>query len=186
MDGFDLIHNDNAGHRKGGKIAVIRSSDKGVTWEKKATIVAHDLSIGVTDPSTGTPVRTGNLEPDFAVDRSSNTLTRGNLYAVWQDARFSGGDHDEIAFSRSSDGGDTWSAPKRISTPTGKPAFTAAIDVNENGTIGVVYYDFRNDDSGAPLVTDVWLTTSLHELPFTPSGSRRRPLTGSRTSSRAA
>jgi len=160
VDGFDLIHNDNAQGRRGGKIALIRSTDKGVTWEKRAIIVAQDQSIVVTDPTTGAAVRSGDLVPEFAVDRSSNALTHGNLYAVWQDARFSNGDHNEIAFSRSSDGGSTWSLPKRISTPTGKSAFTAVIDVNDNGTIGVVYYDFRNDDSAAPLATDVWITTS--------------------------
>jgi BNR repeat-like domain len=160
VNAFNLIHNDNAGHRKGGKVAVIRSSDRGATWEKSATIVAQFLSVPVTDPATGARVRTGDVVPAIAVDRSNNRLTHGNLYAVWQDARFSGSHHDEIAFSRSTNGGDTWSAPKRISTPTGKHAFTPAIAVGADGTIGVVYYDFRNDDSGAPLVTDVWITTS--------------------------
>ena len=55
------------------------------------------------------PVRTGDIIPDFAVDRSS-----GALYAVWQDSRFSGGSHDDIAFSRSTDGGNTWSAPVKV------------------------------------------------------------------------
>jgi hypothetical protein len=29
----------------------------------------------------------------------------GNLYAVWMDGRFSGGDHDDIDFSMSTDWG---------------------------------------------------------------------------------
>jgi hypothetical protein len=160
VNGFDLIHNDNAHKRRGGKVAVIRSSDKGATWEQRAKVVTSVVNVDVTDPTTSAPVRTGDIS--FAVDRSSNTVTRGNLYAVWQDAGFSGSNHVEIAFSRSADGGDTWSAPKRISTPSGKPAFTAAIAVGDDGTIGVVYYDFRHDDTAAPLVTDVWMVTSAN------------------------
>jgi hypothetical protein len=160
VDAFSWIHNDNAGHRKGLKIGLIRSFDKGATWEQHATLVAQDLTAGVNDPTTGAPLRTSDELPAFAVDRSSNSSTRGNLYAVWQDARFNGGNYDEIVFSRSTDGGSNWSAPKRISTPTGKPAFTPAIAVSSNGTIGVVHYDVRQDTSAGPLPTDVWITTS--------------------------
>ncbi|MFL5869044.1 MAG: sialidase family protein [Thermoleophilaceae bacterium] len=160
VDGFALAHNDNAHHRKGIKVALIRSTDKGATWEQHATVAARELTVGVSDPTTGAPLRTSDELPEIAVDRSSNGRTRGNLYAVWQDARFNNGDHDEIAFARSTDGGNTWSDPKRISTPTGKAAFTAAIAVAGDGTVGVVYYDLRHDDSGAPLATDVWMTIS--------------------------
>jgi Neuraminidase (sialidase) len=160
VDAFNLIHNDNAHQRKGEKVALIRSHDKGATWETHATIASQLIEVGVNDPTTGAHVRAGDGSPGFAADRSSNPSTRGNLYAVWEDARFSGGQYDEVVFSRSIDGGNTWSAPKRISTPSGKPAFTPAIAVADDGTIGVVYYDFRRDDSAAPLPTDVWFLTS--------------------------
>jgi hypothetical protein len=166
VDAFNLVHNDDAHKRRGSKAAVVRSFDKGATWEQSATIVDRMLPVSasgtrasVTDPTSGAPVRTGADIPSIAVDRS-NGRTRGNLYMVWQDARFSNMNHDEIAFSRSTDGGDTWSAPKRISTAAGKPAFTPAIAVSDDGTIAVVYYDFRQDDNAAPLVTDVWVVTS--------------------------
>ncbi len=111
------------------------------------------------DPTTGADVRTGDIIPEVAVDRSSRA-TRGNLYLVWQDARFNGGTADVIAFSRSSDGGTTWSSPVRISNSGGKPAFTPAIAVDEAGTIAVTHYDFRRDTSTAPLDTDAWTVTS--------------------------
>ena len=38
------------------------------------------------------------------------------VYAVWRDARFNGFQRDQVAFSRSEDGGHTWSTPLRIST----------------------------------------------------------------------
>jgi hypothetical protein len=81
------------------------------------------------------------------------------------DARFDGGlflvDHDNIAFTQSTDGGQTWSAPIKVNkTPTGEPnfdqqAFTPSVHVDENGTVTVTYYDFRNNTTDpATLDTD--------------------------------
>jgi len=141
-------------------LALVRSSDKGVTWTHgqairvaKMQTMAVFRSSGVIDPDTGAGVRTGDLIPQVAADRGLASLGHGNLYAVWQDARFSAFSHDEIAFSRSTDGGSSWSAPIKINkTPTNIPAgnrqaFTPTVRVAADGTIGVTYYDFRNNTS---------------------------------------
>jgi hypothetical protein len=148
-------------------VAIIRSEDKGVTWgpQKRGSgkvdpIVVDRLgTVFITDPDTGDDVRTGDIIPDIAVDPDS-----GNLYAVWQDARFSGGAFDSIAFSMSTDGGFTWSPTIKVNaTPTGIPAgnqqaFTPSVHVSEDGTVGVTYYDFRNNTSDpATLPTDYWI-----------------------------
>jgi hypothetical protein len=111
------------------------------------------------DPDGNCPVRTGDIIPDVAVNRSN-----GNLYAVWQDARFDGFTHDDIAFTQSTDGGNSWSAPIKVnqtpaSEPTGdRQAFNAAVHVADDGTVGVSYYDFRNNTpSPADLLTDHWV-----------------------------
>jgi hypothetical protein len=136
-------------------VAVIRSSDQGLTWS--APVIVNELgSIGITDPKTGQPVRTGDVLPDIAVDRENAVL-----YTVWQDARFSGGKRDGIAFSSSTDGGLTWSAPRQINRATRVQAFTAAINVSQDGNVGVTYYDFRKDNADpSVLLTNVWLTRS--------------------------
>jgi hypothetical protein len=163
VDAFDLIFNfKNAKGVRGFNVALIRSSDKGVTWSSPI-IVDKLLSraffdpqqIGVRDPDDPNPntnrVRTGDIIPEVGVDRSGASPARGNLYIVWQDSRFSNFTHDSIAFAQSTDGGFTWSAPIQINkTPTGIPsgnqqAFTPAIRVGADGTIGVTYYDFRNN-----------------------------------------
>ena len=152
---FNLIRNDNKGKIRGYNVAVIRSSDKGVTWDSTATRVSDLQFVQVRDPDTGALVRTGDIIPEVAVDRSS-----GKLYAVWQDGRWSGGAHAHVAFSQSTDGGLTWTAPTKIdAAPTNVDAFTPSIAVAANGTVGVAYYDFRNNDSAAGLPTDYWFTS---------------------------
>ena len=88
-------------------LAVIRSTDKGVTWSA-AFDVSDVQSIGTDDPENGTPVRDG------AQPRRDRGGSGGSLVAVWQDARFSGGVRDGVALSRSIDGGLTWSAPVQV------------------------------------------------------------------------
>ena len=135
-------------------VKVLRSNDEGDTWSG-AILVDRLQTISVTDPETGEDVRTGDIIPDVAVNADN-----GTLYAVWQDARFSGFQNDSIAFSQSLNGGRTWSAPVKVNeTPADIPAgnqqaFTASVDVADDGTIGVTYYDFRNNTAAPDLKTD--------------------------------
>jgi hypothetical protein len=162
INGFNYIQGvSNVNKRRGYNVEVMRSRDKGETWS--APIHVDRLLVSeVTDPETGDGVRTGDIIPDFAVDRSSNTATRGNLYAVWMDTRFNDPDHDDIVLSRSEDGGRTWSDPTVVDhAPHGVDAFTATVDVDGAGRVAVSYYDFRNDVAGdAPLSTDYWVAHS--------------------------
>ena len=120
-------------------IAVIRSQDQGLTWSQP--IIVNTLqSIGVTDLKTAKSLRTGDIIPDIAADQNT-----GTLYAAWQDARFSGGMRDGIALSKSTDGGLTWSAAVQVNKAPNVQAFTASVDVADDGTVGVTYYDFRRD-----------------------------------------
>jgi hypothetical protein len=164
IDVFNLIFNFKNAHKaRGFNVALIRSTDSGVTWS--APIIAAKLQfIAVTDPDTGDAVRTGDIIPEVAVDRQPGSPGFGNLYVVWQDRRFGSVPHASVAFSASTDGGLTWSAPIKINqTPTNIPvgnqqAFTPAIRVASDGTIGVTYYDFRNNTSDpTTLPTDYFI-----------------------------
>ncbi len=156
VDVFNLIYNfKNSKGVRGYNVALIRSTDKGATWSG-ATVVDKLLTVGVVDPDTGAPLRTGDIIPEVAVDPNS-----GALYLVWQDSRFSGGAHDGIAFAKSTDGGLHWSAPVQINKVPSVAAFNPAIHVSSDGTIGVTYYDFRNNTpSPSSLPTDVWIIHS--------------------------
>ncbi|HEX6680900.1 MAG TPA: sialidase family protein [Gaiellaceae bacterium] len=135
--------------------SVIISTDKGLTWSKPIDI-STDGSIAVRDPDTGAFIRTGAGLPDIAV------APDGTLYAVWSDGRFSGFAHDDVALSRSTDGGHTWSEPiKANASPAGVAAFTPSVDVASDGTVAVTYYDFRNNTpSTSTLPTDAFANFS--------------------------
>jgi hypothetical protein len=161
INGFNLIHAiSNPQGTRGYNVALIHSSDKGVTWSRE-TIVNRLLSDEVTDPDDGHDVRTGDILPDWAADRST-AATRGNLYVVWMDTRFNDGDHNDILLARSTDGGFTWDAPVVVDrTPLGVDAFTPMVDVDARGRVAVSYYDFRKDRAGdAALSTDLWIAHS--------------------------
>jgi hypothetical protein len=186
---FAEFRNQNAKKRRGWNVRVLRSADQGESWSAPIQ-VARLRTIGVTDPESGDDVRTGDIVPDAAVNSDN-----GKLYAVWQDARFSDFQNDSIAFSKSSDGGLTWSDPVKVNkTPTGIPAgnqqaFTASVDVADDGTLAVTYYDFRNNDTGADLKTDYWVVhchsgckqasnwEDEERLTNTPFDMRQAPLT---------
>lgn len=138
-------------------LALKRSTDAGKTWLPQARPIrfAEIADTLVIDPDTGLPHRTAEIIPDVAVDPST-----GNLHAVWQDARFTG--KSAVAYAQSSDGGFTWTAPVKINkTPSSgdgnEQAFIPAVHVNGDGTIGVTYYDFRNNDGTSGTDTDLWL-----------------------------
>lgn len=138
----------------GSRLALLRSTDKGGTFERRPTYVAEVRSSGTVTPDAEAPVRDASILFDVAVDRNN-----GNLYAVWQDTRFRG--VEEVAFALSTDGGRTWSPPSRINrtpaaaNPLRRQAFVPSVAVGPNGVLVVTYYDFRND-GGSGELADHW------------------------------
>jgi hypothetical protein len=174
VDGFYLFKTHQ--QQGGNFVAVIRSTDKGVTWSKKAIIVAPDEAIGETDPEpihcrpfiTGDPlctiVRSDGVIVDLAVDYSDGP-NAGRTYIVWQDHADNPFGDDLIMLAYSDDGGLSWSAPQKINqTPAGTftdQAFEPTVHANDDGVVAVSYYDFRNDESGdGELTTDHWIVHS--------------------------
>jgi hypothetical protein len=148
-------------------VAVQRSTDRGVTWS--APIIVDVLfssaaqGQGVIDPFDGHPVRTGDLLPEAAADPRRRS---DDVHIVWQDIRFTLAAplpyfNDQVVIASSRDGGLTWSDPRRVSANKLTQAFTGSVDVDEEGNVGVTYYDFTADDpSGGTLDTDYWFTSS--------------------------
>jgi hypothetical protein len=100
-------------------------------------------------------VRTGDILSEVAADPNSEAV-----YLVWQDMRF--GPRSSVAFSRSLDGGETWSETIKINqTPylandLNEQAFTPMVRVSDDGTVTVTYYDFRKNTPDPSLFTDAF------------------------------
>jgi hypothetical protein len=142
-------------------LAFQRSRDKGVTFAPSERGIRVDdiLALGVITPDLQAPVRDAAFLFDVAVDPRSS-----RVYAVWQDSRFSGGVFDEVAFAMSQDGGRSWSETIKVSqtpvdpvSPLRQQAFIPSVAVAQDGTVGVSYYDFRNDVDRAPELADHFL-----------------------------
>jgi hypothetical protein len=154
--------NNDRGRKFEVNLSVLMSTDKGQTWQNGKPIRAAKMdAVPLSDPDTGIPIDDTRLtqeQPDVAVDPHN-----GYLYAVWRDGSFSGGQYSSIAFSMSTDGGFTWSAPVQINkTPTNLPpgdqqAWLPSVKVAHDGTVAVTYYDFRNNDANPGLATDYWV-----------------------------
>lgn len=183
-------------------VSFIYSTDKGASFTNgPANKAARMLTTGCAGRGVQDPerldadgrklqVRTGDIIPQIAVDRNRGSRFYGRVYVVWQDYRFNPSDpsnpyttnvpgdgarYDEVALAYSDDGGRTWSAPARVNAPSGRSAFTPVVKVASDGTVGVLYYDFRNDKLGdAALSTDAWLTHS-HDGGATWSETRVTP-----------
>jgi hypothetical protein len=145
---------DTVANRSTATLRIMRSTDKGLSWEAPITI-ADSRSVGTRDPDTGIAVRDGAVIPQIATGRG------GTLWVAWQDARFSGGLRDAIAVSRSSDGGRTWSEPLAVNREPAVAAFIPTLQVRADGVVGLMHYDLRsNTSSRVTLDADLWLLTS--------------------------
>ena len=96
--------------------------------------------------------------PRPALAAAGANPVNGNLYAIWQDARFSPTGASKIAFSQSTDGGLTWSPVIRIDqSPGNTQAFLPQIHVASDGTVGLLYYDPQNATAAQPGLTDAFI-----------------------------
>ena len=163
IDGISLITNKGgkclithgAAHCNGSQTfqaAVLRSTDGGSTFSDAIGIDVQQVA-AVT--IAGHHVRSSDFLPEFAANP-----VNGNLYAVWQDARFSASGNSKIAFAQSTDGGLTWSNTIRIDqSPGDVQAFMPQIHVNANGRVGLLYYDTENATAAQPGLTDAFIAS---------------------------
>ncbi len=158
VDVFDMLQGSGR-NTPGYDTMVMRSTDHGATWSDPIE-VAPDRSVGTSDPDTGARIRTGCFLPLIAADLNRGSPGYGNLYVVWCDSfgseKTNGKVHSTMVFTQSTDGGLTWSPLARIDKSGNTAAFVPSLAVASDGTVGVTYYDFRNNTPVPGLPTDQW------------------------------
>lgn len=131
-----------------------KSLDHGQTWPDSNIYVSSipggwDYTIPGIYRANGLPVTCCDL---------SYSPYRGHIYINWSDQR-NGITDTDVWFARSTDGGNTWSQPKRVNDdPAGKHQFFTWMTVDPvTGYIYCVFYDRRNHENN---LTDVYLAIS--------------------------
>ncbi|MFI5144705.1 MAG: glycosyl hydrolase [Ignavibacteria bacterium] len=153
-----------------------RSTDAGLTWMDKNIFVCDQ--VGGWDYEIEGIFRCNGMAVTGC--DISNGPNRGTIYVNFSDQRNGAGDID-IFLSKSTDGGNTWSKPKRVNDDkfgNNKQQFMGWMSVDPlTGAVNVLFYDRRNYDDTQ---TDVYLARStdggntfnnikISESPFTPS-----------------
>ncbi len=130
------------------------SHDGGNTWTAPATIGQF---LGAQVPG----MRTGGL-PAATIDPST-----GQMYVTWQDNRFNSAGLNDIVLSTSTDGGQTWTAPRPVSPAgAGLDRFTPAVAAAG----GKVYlsYGTRAASGTAPTVSEDLIVSMNGGQSFSP------------------
>jgi hypothetical protein len=132
-----------------GSLHASRSVDDGRTWQPAVLAGSQPIQM-FFDPETGDEYP----QPGFP---SAAVAPDGTVYiATERDTSVTSGG---IGIARSRDGGRTWTS-MAVSGVTAF-AFLPSIAVDADGTVGVTWYDLRNDRPGdAALTADAWFAHS--------------------------
>ncbi len=118
---------------------IVTSADGGITFSVPHKIFTHEFD---PDPNAK-PLWSFHA---MAVDNQSEAFP-DRLYAAWTDYRFG---KPRILFSYSADRGNTWSEPKQVdgNVPQSAVQYQPIIAVNNQGTVGIAWFDTRNSSDG--------------------------------------
>jgi len=158
------------------------SYDAGQNWSGERTLPIPVNGIGgYLKAGYGNSRMRVNSFPSLAVDKS-NGERRGWMYLVWTQRDIQPAGHDpDIALSRSTDGGVSWSDPVRVNDDAfdnGKDQWFPWATVDPaTGALDIVFYDSRNDPDN--LQTETYVAHSIDggsnsvnmkisDQPFTP------------------
>ena len=139
-----------------------RSTDGGVTWGADRMIGGGPVvPVGIPDFKgrelvLPTDVNCNELRLFHYVHIAVSPLNPDIVHAVWNDGRWDTeftacgytGKHGDIAYSRTTDGGQTWTAPYKINDDAlanGIDQYQPSVAVAADGTVGITWYDRRFD-----------------------------------------
>lgn len=136
-----------------------KSTNNGTTWSTPADI-GNLAAYPILSAAPGSFLNWSG--PTLVADNWSGSSYEGNLYLFWNDNRSAPPGYPSIAFSKSTDGGITWSTPIYITpnVPSTTRFFQPSATVDPNGTIWVEYYgeSLATSNNGAGLLTGTYDT----------------------------
>lgn len=152
-------------------IAMVRSKNHGKNWEPNATVVVPSFvnnrvytggytynASGIITGGIGSLMRNDQTVPSYNANPKN-----GFLYVAYQSGNFRSDQLQQIGLLTSRDGGNTWSKVVQVNrTPaqsSNPQAFAPFVAITRKGRVGILYFDFRNDDKSDANNTkmDAWL-----------------------------
>jgi Neuraminidase (sialidase) len=128
-----------------------RSTDHGRTWSQpvRITTVGQDP---ILDPDTGKP------QYDFCCLFGVAVAPNDHAYLAYTGV--AGRKSGRVLVASSTNGGKTWRRPRTVASIHAQ-TLQPAIAVARDGTVGITWYDFRNDKPrDKALTTDYWFAYS--------------------------
>lgn len=151
-----------------------KSLDRGKTWLPKEKVIDPFPSGWYYDIPG---IQRANGLP-FTVCDLSQSPYRGTIYVNWSDQR-NGSDNTDIWVIKSTDGGDTWSAPIKVNDDTSHrhQFFTSMAIDQTNGYLYCLFYDRRNSTGNTTEVYlaismdggTTWINRKVSQTPFVPN-----------------
>ncbi len=163
----------NWGPGQTGTVQITKSSDGGQTWSAASNVA--------TAEQPNSPMRTGDTFRFFATIYAAVDLNNGSLYVTWTDSRNFASDGTDVMYTRSTDGGKSWTQPTRLShDPAGvvRDHIVPVIAVGNDSKVHAFWLDRRLDphnrffdswyssstDGGTTWAPDIRVSTSSQDL----------------------
>ncbi|HEX7183436.1 MAG TPA: sialidase family protein [Thermoanaerobaculia bacterium] len=121
---------------RGSRVSFVKSEDLGQTWSEPVVVTdGVPLRGPAKYPGTDKQLRIAEDIAHAAIDPRT-----GQLFVVFTDGRFTGGESLQVGITTSVDNGRTWSAPLRVSADSVAASWRPAIAADAQGRVAVTYF----------------------------------------------